>query len=1378
MSVSGPPRTPSRQHAGLPPKYPSTSPTGSNRSQKTPSPTAASRVKQSPPSSHPIPPPQAGPPPSNFPAYAGNGGQQQPQNHQQFQQHVGQQRTQNQQQPQYHQRFQQPVGQPYTQNHQQQPYGGQQQAQDHQQFQQYEVQQFGNEQQSQSQNTVATSHPEGSGYGSYSGGYGNSSDADTKEQGMTDDNGFGLTSSYADHFLTQPPYLPEQNNENAQPTPDQDDIVVQQDAAIGLSSNGRDTPAVKQLSPRVIARAHAPFIKTVSSGAGPSYVPDSTTDQSGGVYRINPVRTRISASYRWSLDGFSSAMEDKLVSLPFGPSNWRWQLVVYPRGVGAGAGTHVSSYIRPLQNETELAAGDDWTRPISSFTTRVRRAIPGSPTVGGREPDEEFLVTETALPNFDGFSKSMPGWGFPELLSLQTLSEAVTYDGTLVLDATIDGEQTIDWAVYQYQWDIPSFRQLTEDEILSQPFGPPDCQWKVRIHRHGTKTGQSSHFSSYLVPEKSPKEVALGSAWTRPITALTLQIITDSRSASPLVSKTLTGGFIYADSSDAAGWDQLVDLDSLNQSLDWYGTLSLRVVVQWDPTFGKPGTFLGNVQETLVHTSGDTQTTTNQLEMIKQELDQAREESANVGAELAAAHSEVSTAQSELAETRQQLEEVSSRLQTMENIEARMAVVQKELMEAQGRIEEAELVEEKFQVAKQELALAREEQHHADENAAKLKRVRAHLSTLRANMEDNPPAELANGADPLFSSTADANENEDKEDLRAELLRAKAHVASLEADLAEARAEINDKDRALHDASLQLSTPTEYINGRLSTSNSSDGGSNDPVAEAVSNLRNEILVVKGILLEAEARELDDEGDRAGLSAELAMAGAELELTRAAFLDIVGSGEDFGEAEREGQVVNIGDEGLLRSEDYNGQHRRSCTSSTASALPDLMKLQQDLLNVRVALLKKRLELEASPALAIQITETAATLAGLMVYNGAPPTVAPTDSAMMQIQDASQLPTSLQESQPGPGRSTSANRRARRASVLSHVSQTSAVDLGMISVQDSREAVPLPSGMAPPPMSSQFQNQNSYHLGQPPPPPQSFSQSSTRSPLLAANTYAPNTDSSHEQKDKQLQEVSEELGDLNARMETVRRMLSGHQNSGDLEQRIYATLFENRRPSLTPLIAFSSAPPESATTQPPPPPSSTFHGKNADEKPGTWTPVEAGDPLTSPDLAARLKQVQAAQKKPRSTIKKLFSALLLIGSALFFVLLAMYMVPAKDVVPGVPEPLAAPSMDIARPLVPKPELLTPIMDVAPPLVPDPDVAPLSVPDPDVAPPSVSEPEPLAPPVMDVYPPLVPETEPLAPSLEAVSPPLVPVPDPEPSVTSVVPPPPIVPEPLATL
>ncbi|KAI8912330.1 hypothetical protein DFJ77DRAFT_413022, partial [Powellomyces hirtus] len=60
-----------------------------------------------------------------------------------------------------------------------------------------------------------------------------------------------------------------------------------------------------------------------------------------------------------------------LVSLPFGPSNWRWQLVVYPKGAGDGAGSHISAFIRPLKNELETAAGDAWQRPINEFTIRV-----------------------------------------------------------------------------------------------------------------------------------------------------------------------------------------------------------------------------------------------------------------------------------------------------------------------------------------------------------------------------------------------------------------------------------------------------------------------------------------------------------------------------------------------------------------------------------------------------------------------------------------------------------------------------------------------------------------------------------------------------------------------------------------------------------------------------------------------------------------------------------------------------------------------------------------------------------------------------------------------------------------------------------------------
>ncbi|KNC99078.1 uncharacterized protein SPPG_06025 [Spizellomyces punctatus DAOM BR117] len=900
--------------------------------------------------------------------------------------------------------------------------------------------------------------------------------------------------------------------------------IYQQDTATGPDNAG--APGVSHVTPPVPVPQmhHPPLVKTVSSGAGPTYIPDGTLDIYGGVYRVVPVRTRLFSSYHWAIDGFSQSVDEKLVSLPFGPPNWRWQLVVYPRGAGDGAGSHISAFIRPLKNETELAAGDIWTRPITEFSVRVRRAIPGSPIVGVPDPIENYITTDTSAPSFTGFSAAMSGWGFPELLELQSLSDAVTYDGTLNLEADVIGEQVLDWAVYQYQWDIPSFRQLTEDETQSQAFGPPECQWRIQIFRQGNKEGQGTHFSVYLIPEKSAQESALKSAWSRPIVSLTIKV---HAAGEALVTKTLTGGYIFDAENPACGWPQLVELSQLNDSIDWYGTLSIQTEVTWELSYGGPGTDLGRVRSTLAEISGELDAIKGRAEALSEELDQARAEVVNLRTELAASHSELSSTRTQLNTSQSQLEDVESRLRTVGNIEARMAVVQKELVDAQKRVEEAERIEERFVMVKTELAAARDAQQISDELRVKIAKFKAKIAALRAGMEDegvlSVPQTSGDGKGWNGEGEQDAlrTGEDDADTLHLKLVQVNAKVAALEADLAEARAEIDAKTRALADAAINAPTTEEEV--------FDEEGNENPLLAAMATVRNEVLVVKGVLLEASGRELETDAERAGLSAELAMVQAELEVTRAALIDAASKSEEL--------------------------------ESDTETAAELARIQADLQDVRTQLITRRLGLEDTADLANAIV---------------------TYRADTEDRATSPLRSHGFSGAPSP--------------------QHSAADYGLTSIStlDSEEAVPLPTGMPPPPIN----------MG----PPLSTMQTGPsttdvralqeRADMLESIHHQAQTDLSYTQSE--LTAVQTELSDIKGRMQAAQEMLIGgaSSNTGVDNQALFERLF-NRRMS-------NALPPGDGNL-------------GFRDIPEPWTPVE-GDAagVNSKELAALLQQVQGKSR----------------------------------------------------------------------------------------------------------------------------------------------------------
>ncbi|KAJ3286195.1 hypothetical protein HK104_009145 [Borealophlyctis nickersoniae] len=674
--------------------------------------------------------------------------------------------------------------------------------------------------------------------------------------------------------------------------------VYQQDTAAGPDAAGNT--AVSHVTPPMpVYSTHSSYpAHTVSSGAGPSYVPDGVNDSFGGTYTLVPVPSKLFASYVWVVQGFHQVSDEKLVSPPFGPEDWRWQLVIYPKGAGDGAGTHISGFIRPLKSEAEIAAGDAWVRPIKEFSFRVRRAIPGSPVMGLSDPNEDFLVADTSDPSFDAFSAGMTGWGFPELLDLNNLSDAVTYDGTLTIEADVIGDLTNEWALYQYQWDIPSFLQLTEDEALSQPFGTADCQWRIQLFRQGNKEGQGTHLSAFLIPHKSEREIALGDSWSRPIVSLTIKIRT-SNSAEVVISKTLTGGYIYGGVNLSTGWAQLVELSRLNEILDWYGTLSIQAEVMWDPTFGSSGTELGRVRDALADAAAEVPTLRRAVEGLREELDGARGEVVNVRAELTASHNELDGVRAELGATqadlttarsqveslgteaenlRTQVESAESKIAALQKIEAKYAFAQKELSDAYVRLEEGERVKERLAAAKAELQAVRNSQDTADGLRVKLAEVKATLSALRAGMEDGAVLE------------AKESDEEDAASLKAKLLQVQSDMARSAADLAATQVELDQKTRAMTDAAIFAPTKTEEPDESVSDL--------PPLPAALRSVRNELLVAKAVLEDAGMPETETE--RAALSAEVTMVMAELDVARAALVDAVSKLSD-------GEISPVDDE---------------------------------------------------------------------------------------------------------------------------------------------------------------------------------------------------------------------------------------------------------------------------------------------------------------------------------------------------------------------------------------------------------------------------------------------------------------------------------------
>ncbi|KAJ3176855.1 hypothetical protein HDU87_004787 [Geranomyces variabilis] len=572
---------------------------------------------------------------------------------------------------------------------------------------------------------------------------------------------------------------------------------------------------------------------------------DTGMEDDGGECRVETVTTTVCATCTWTLRNFLNDLEEKMVSLPFGPANWQYQLVFYPRGTGDGD-DHASIYVRPLKSEKELLDGENWSRPVTSFEIKIPRPIPNAPPGRNSLPDEQYIVNTKSEPTLVGFNSTTTGWGFPEMLERALLPEAVASDGTLYIDARLLGDIAVEWTVYRWRWELPRLQDLTETVTYSRPFGPVDHKWRLRVHPHGTKKGESTHVSAYLEVVKSKNEIALGRAWSRPIVCLSMKVFAGS-ATDPLSTPALTGGWVFQDDNkDDIGWDTLVAIDKVNQSGD--GRFSIVTEVTWDPSHDAAETDLGKVKNALADTAEDAKAT--------KEL-----------------RSELESIQEEKQQCEEQLERTQNRLKTLGDIEARMALMQKDIVAAHKRAEEADAIEDRFSMARDELAVAREAQDQADSLKSRVAEARARLAALRMGMEE--------GAEMHTQQANGSVESETPETLKAELLRANAKALELERELVALRADADAKSRALTDAALRA----PFGDHDESEAMQAIADPDKSIMERVQLVRNEILLARGILLEVDERPVETAAARASLSAELAMAQADLEVIRATFIGL-------------------------------------------------------------------------------------------------------------------------------------------------------------------------------------------------------------------------------------------------------------------------------------------------------------------------------------------------------------------------------------------------------------------------------------------------------------------------------------------------------------
>ncbi|KAI9334383.1 hypothetical protein BDR26DRAFT_866954 [Obelidium mucronatum] len=622
------------------------------------------------------------------------------------------------------------------------------------------------------------------------------------------------------------------------------------------------------------------------------------------------IETNLVASYKWTIDAFSSISDEKIVSPPFGSSDHPWQLVVYPRGSLKSSseddaendqvGRFLSCFLRPLKTLREIEEGEDWFRPVRRFTIRVHkpRQQPERPSYGYSEEDdqqpeesfsytispshpladeipEDVLVQDTSVDTeFNGFAASVPGWGFTTLLPLEDqLPLALDPNtGSLTLSACVESLPTVPWTTQTYSWAIPGIQNEIDSQIstlVSPAFGPPNAQWTIHLNPEYS----SQTVSAFLQPSLSPAELDSPN-WTRSISSFTLKIQSPqseygyTHSPSHVSSKTLTGGYTFsAPDNLSTGWPGMLRLDQIAGCVDSHGIFRVDVEVTWISS-----------SAVVTHQAAGTSSVMNAVGLsvtngISEEEVQER---------LAKVEAEWETKMQALV-----LEKQNLSVEIVE-LEANVSATQAELSKEADKVSDLKV----------ELSTSRDKEQALAEMEERVKVFKARVALLRAGFEDG--VETRHGGDDgsdVHDSPAPSkvglhliySDEEKKED---NFFVLKARVLKLEADLATAHELARTQKAQLVDARIfgasdRPMSPT--VHRRMSfISECPDGPL--AVAEVLENVTQE--------LEAARQSLDEFYNRGAYShdvaaqvteksaalADTSMLYAELSLTRASLFD--------------------------------------------------------------------------------------------------------------------------------------------------------------------------------------------------------------------------------------------------------------------------------------------------------------------------------------------------------------------------------------------------------------------------------------------------------------------------------------------------------------
>ncbi|KAJ3018165.1 UNVERIFIED_CONTAM: hypothetical protein HDU68_011293 [Siphonaria sp. JEL0065] len=78
--------------------------------------------------------------------------------------------------------------------------------------------------------------------------------------------------------------------------------------------------------------------------------------------------------------------------------------------------------------------------------------------------------------------------------------------------------------VASYKWPIPNFADVSDEKIVSPPFGSSDHPWQMVVYPRGTAESVGTHLSAFLRPLKTIQEISEGDDWFRPVRRFVIRV--------------------------------------------------------------------------------------------------------------------------------------------------------------------------------------------------------------------------------------------------------------------------------------------------------------------------------------------------------------------------------------------------------------------------------------------------------------------------------------------------------------------------------------------------------------------------------------------------------------------------------------------------------------------------------------------------------------------------------------------------------------------------------------------------------------------------------------------------------------------------------------